>query len=161
VTDFLSQKRDEIARRLLELKPAVEEYRRLEAAAAALAGLSGSRSASARDAGRRRREPRRPRGAARPTAAAAKPKRAARPKRSPGRPATRHAASGKGRGTRAGEALSFVHHQPGITVTELASKMGIKHNYLYRVLPGLEQEGKLTMQGRRWYVSDGWDRNGP
>jgi hypothetical protein len=29
--------------------------------------------------------------------------------------------------------------------------MGIKQNYLYRVLPGLEQEGKLSKQGRGWH----------
>ncbi len=49
----------------------------------------------------------------------------------------------KGSGTRAAEALSFVRGQPGITIPEVAAKMGIKQNYLYRVLPGLEQEGKV------------------
>jgi len=29
--------------------------------------------------------------------------------------------------------------------------MGIKQNYLYRVLPGLEKEGKLQKKGRGWY----------
>jgi len=57
----------------------------------------------------------------------------------------------KGGGTRALEALSLVQGQPGITIPELAAKMGIKQNYLYRVLPGLEQEGKLEKQGRGWY----------
>ena len=41
--------------------------------------------------------------------------------------------------------------QPGITIPELAAKMGIKQNYLYRVLPGLEQEKKVSKQGRGWY----------
>ena len=41
--------------------------------------------------------------------------------------------------------------QPGITIPELAAKMGIKQNYLYRVLPGLQQEGKVTKQGRGWH----------
>jgi hypothetical protein len=57
----------------------------------------------------------------------------------------------KGTGTRAGQALSFVQGQPGITIPELAAKMGIKQNYLYRVLPGLEQEGKLEKKGRGWH----------
>jgi hypothetical protein len=57
----------------------------------------------------------------------------------------------KGSGKRAAEALSFVQAQPGITIPELATKMGIKQNYLYRVLPGLEQEGKLEKQGRGWH----------
>ena len=39
--------------------------------------------------------------------------------------------------------------QPGITIPELAAKMGIKQNYLYRVLPGLEQENKVAQAGPR------------
>jgi DNA-binding IclR family transcriptional regulator len=41
--------------------------------------------------------------------------------------------------------------QPGITIPELAAKMGIKQNYLYRVLPSLEQEGKVAKKGRGWH----------
>jgi hypothetical protein len=44
-----------------------------------------------------------------------------------------------------------VQGQPGITIPELAAKMGIKQNYLYRVLPGLEQESKLERKGRGWH----------
>ena len=29
--------------------------------------------------------------------------------------------------------------------------MGIKQNYLYRVLPGLEKDGKVVKQGRGWH----------
>ncbi len=65
------------------------------------------------------------------------------PKGSGGRP--------KGSGKRATEAVSLVQGQPGITIPELAVKMGIKQNYLYRVLPGLEQDGKLEKKGRGWY----------
>jgi hypothetical protein len=57
----------------------------------------------------------------------------------------------KGSGTRALETLSLVQEQPGITIPELAAKMGIKQNYLYRVLPGLAEEGKLEKKGRGWY----------
>jgi hypothetical protein len=155
VTDFLDEKRQEIADRLKELKPAVDEYNRLEAAAAALQGVGGS-SASApatATAGPRRRGPGRPRGsvnrkAATGNATATAPK-AARKKA--GRPAGRRAGRRKGSGTRAAEALSFVQGQPGITIPELAAKMGIKQNYLYRVLPGLEQENKVAKQGRGWH----------
>jgi hypothetical protein len=63
----------------------------------------------------------------------------------------RRAGRRKGSGTRAAEALSFVQGQPGISIPELAAKMGIKQNYLYRVLPGLEQEGKVEKQGRGWH----------
>jgi hypothetical protein len=32
--------------------------------------------------------------------------------------------------------------------------MSIKQNYLYRVLPGLEQEGKVRKEGRGWHPTD-------
>ena len=136
MTDFLDDKRREISDRLKELKPLVDEFKRLEAAA----------SASAAATTRRRRGPGRPRGS-RTSAASAATKVA----RKPGRPAKRRAGRRKGSGTRAAEALSFVQGQPGITIPELAAKMGIKQNYLYRVLPGLEQEGKVKKTGRGWH----------
>jgi hypothetical protein len=51
MTDFLDDKRKEIDARLRELRPLVEEFNRLEKAAAALEGLDGA----ARPATRRRR----------------------------------------------------------------------------------------------------------
>ena len=146
MTDFLDDKRREISDRLKELKPLVDEFKRLEAAASALAGVGGSSAASAAATTRRRRGPGRPRGS-RTSAASAATKVA----RKPGRPAKRRAGRRKGSGTRAAEALSFVQGQPGITIPELAAKMGIKQNYLYRVLPGLEQEGKVKKTGRGWH----------
>jgi hypothetical protein len=146
VTDFLDEKRREITDRLKELKPAVEEYSRLEAAAAALDGVGGSSPRAKGTTASPRRGPGRPRGsAARATKTAAKA--AAKAKR----PAKRRAGRRKGSGTRAAEALAFVQGQPGITIPELAAKMGIKQNYLYRVLPGLEQENKVQKQGRGWH----------
>ena len=47
MTDFLDDKRREITNRLRELKPSVDEYNRLEAAAAALAKVRGSSSSAA------------------------------------------------------------------------------------------------------------------
>ena len=156
MTDFLDEKRREITERLKELKPLVDEFNRLEAAASALAGVGrigcrptprAARSPAAADPGR-------PRG----SAAAARPK-PQQPQRLPPKaaranrvgPAKRRAGRRKGSGTRAAEALSFVQGQPGITIPELAAKMGIKQNYLYRVLPGLEQEKKVEKKGRGWY----------
>jgi hypothetical protein len=147
VTDFLDEKRREITDRLKELKPHVDEYTRLEAAASALAGVGGSSSAAATStAAPRRRGPGRPRGSRTTTAT-----KATKAARKVGRPAGRRAGRRKGSGTRAAEALSFVQGQPGITIPELAAKMGIKQNYLYRVLPGLEQDGKVKKTGRGWY----------
>jgi hypothetical protein len=150
VTDFLDEKRKEIAERLKELKPAVDEYNRLEAAASALEGVGGTAAtATATTTAPRRRGPGRPRGSVNRKGTAVAAKAGARKKA--GRPAGRRAGRRKGSGTRAAEALSFVQGQPGITIPELAAKMGIKQNYLYRVLPGLEQENKVKKEGRGWH----------
>ena len=58
----------------------------------------------------------------------------------------------RGSGTRAAQALSLVGEKPGITIPELADAMGIKQNYLYRVMPGLAEEGKVTKSGRGWHL---------
>jgi hypothetical protein len=60
----------------------------------------------------------------------------------------------RGSGTRAKEALTIVRSNPGITIPELAVKMGIKQNYLYRVLPGLQKDGLVRKEGRGWHARD-------
>ena len=57
----------------------------------------------------------------------------------------------KGSGTRARQALEIVQSQPGITIPELADKMGIKQNYLYRVMPTLAGEGQVTKKDKGWH----------
>ncbi len=169
MTDFLDETRREITERLNELKPVVDEFHRLEAAAAALAGAIGSAASDAGGAVVRRRGPGRPRRTSRhskpassttaaPTPAAATvPATPSAPKaaRKPGRPAKRRAGRPKGSGTRGAEALSLVQGQPGITTPELAAKMGIATSYLYRVLPGLEKDGKIRKDGRGWRATAG------
>jgi hypothetical protein len=56
MADFLAEKRREIEARMKELRPAVEEYERLQQAAAALAGVGngGARQPRTRGPGRRR-----------------------------------------------------------------------------------------------------------
>jgi hypothetical protein len=178
VTDFLDEKHREITDRLSELKPLIEEYRRLEAAVAALDGLgaspapSASRAASAapaapaaprrgRKPGRKaavkvpgRRGPGRPKGSKTKVRTAAAAPAAAAPAAVPaaGGGARRKPGRRKGSGTRAAQALSFVKAQPGITIPELAAAMGIKQNYLYRVLPTLEEERKVQKKGRGWHT---------
>jgi hypothetical protein len=134
VSDFLKTKREEIAARLRELEPLVEEYRQLEAASAALAGLPGAtRTARAPQRARRRA-----------------PVRAARA----GKPATTgRRGRPRGSGTRALQTLELVKAQPGITIPEIANRMGIKQNYLYRVLPGLEKDGKVVKRDRGWHAA--------
>ena len=139
-TDILDKSRREIEGRLKELKSEVD---RLEKAAAALAGVHSPKRGTR---GKARRGPGRPRGAAGAKAAT-------RSKATSAKAGTtkRRAGRRKGSGTRAAEALALVKGQPGITIPELAAKMGIKQNFLYRVLPGLEQEKKVRKDGRGWH----------
>jgi len=122
MTDFLDEKRKEIESRLRELRPLVDEYNRLEQASRALAGVGGQ-------AQTRRRG-----GARRGTTTG---------RRRRGRP--------RGSGTRSIQALELVKAQPGITIRELADAMKIKANYLYRVMPTLEQEGKVKRRNGGWH----------
>ncbi len=132
MADFLDETRREIDARLNELRPLVEEYRRLEAAAAALDNATATPAVTPRRAPRRQAAA----GASPRTAAAGRPR---------GRP--------KSSGTRATEALQLVRANPGITIAEIAEKMGIKQNYLYRVMPALESDGKVKKRGGGWHAA--------
>jgi hypothetical protein len=127
VADFLDEKRKEIQARLKELRPLVDEYHRLEAAERALSGVESKPAAAAAAAPPRRRR----------RAASSTNGRRGRP---------------RGSGTRAAQALQLVGERPGITIPELAGAMGIKQNYLYRVMPGLAEDGKVTKSGRGWHL---------
>jgi CRP-like cAMP-binding protein len=140
MADFLDEKKREIAERLKELRPLVEEYHRLEAAQRALEGAAIESTP-------------------RPL-----PRRSGRPSSGGGGggggSSTSGSGSGSGRGrprgtgTRAKQALEIVGANPGISIPDLAEQMGIKQNYLYRVLPGLEQEGLVRKEGRGWHAND-------
>jgi hypothetical protein len=134
MADFLDEKRKEIQARLKELKPLVDEYNKLVAADQALGGLGNGAPAT----GRASTESTRRRGPGRPAGSSGRRR---------GRP--------KGGGTRAAQALQLVTDRPGITIPELAEAMGIQQNYLYRVLPGLAEEGKVTKSGRGWHLREG------
>jgi hypothetical protein len=130
VADFLSEKRAEIESRLKELRPLHEEYLKLERAKQALDGLDSPR-----------RGPGRPRGSGGATPSTGS---------SDGRKRRRRRSGG----TRAEQTLEAVRQNPGITVAELAPKLGIAHkNYLYRVLNGLQAEGAVQKQGRGYVAA--------
>src|SRR4051795_8560549 len=57
----------------------------------------------------------------------------------------------RGSGTRSIQAMELVKARPGITIRELATAMKIKANYLYRVMPTLEQEGKVKRRNGGWH----------
>ena len=54
------------------------------------------------------------------------------------------------RGTRADQAVRLIKANPGITAAEVAKKMRIKPNYLYRVLGDLQKEGRVKKSGRSY-----------
>jgi hypothetical protein len=131
--DFLEEKKREIDARLKELRPLVDEFHRLEAAAAALQGVGGatnSRASSTSSGGRRTR--RRSSGGTTSTGTGRR-----------GRP--------RGSGTRSKQALELVRSRPGITIPEIAESIGIQQNYLYRVLPALQKDGLVRKEGRGWH----------
>jgi CRP-like cAMP-binding protein len=125
MADFLEEKKREIKTRLGELRPFVDEFHRLEAAAAALEGLP-ARQQSGSSTRAARRAPRDGGGTGRR-----------------GRP--------RGSGTRSKQALELVRSRPGITIPEIAETMGIQQNYLYRELPALQKDGLVRKDGRGWY----------
>ena len=55
------------------------------------------------------------------------------------------------RGTRADQAVSMIGANPGVSASEIAKRMKIKPNYLYRVLAELEKEGKVRKEGRSYH----------
>jgi ribosomal protein S25 len=121
MADFLEEKRKEIDARLRELRPLVDEFTQLEKAAAALAGVGGAKAP-------------------------------ARKRRTSGSGGTRRRRGRpRGSGNRAKQALELVRARPGITITELADAMGIKANYLYRVMPTLQKEGKVKKRDKGWH----------
>lgn len=127
MTDFLDTKINEINARLKELKPLVDEHARLEKAAEALSN-DGARSSTSGSATKTRSRSRtRATGARGPR----------------GRP--------RGSGKRALEAENHVSANPGITVAELAERMKIQPNYLYRVLPTLQEQGRVRKKGKGWH----------
>jgi len=130
MADFLEEKKNEIDARLNELRPLVDEYQRLEAAAAALQGVGGASNSrgsapAARRTGRRRS-----------TRTGTGTGRRGRP---------------RGSGTRSKQALEIVRARPGITIPEIAESIGIQQNYLYRVLPALQKDGRVRKEGRGWH----------
>jgi CRP-like cAMP-binding protein len=115
--------RKQITKRLQELKPLVDEYHQLEEMVRKL-GDGGGTTTSRRT----------------PTARRARSANGRRRRR--GRP--------RGSGTRSAQALALVQAKPGITIPEMGKEMGITPNYLYRVLPELQKDGKVKKRGKGW-----------
>jgi hypothetical protein len=76
-----------------------------------------------------------------------------RARRGPGRPRGSGARRRRRGGTRADQAVKLIKQNPGITVSELGKKMRLKApNYLYRVLPDLQKEGRIKRRGKGYHA---------
>ena len=78
-------------------------------------------------------------------------------RRGPGRPRGSRSGTGRTRtrrrrrgGTRADQAVALIKANPGSSASEIARKMKIQPNYMYRVLGDLQKEGKVKKSGRKY-----------
>jgi hypothetical protein len=141
--DFLTQQRRQIDARLEQLRPAHEEYLTLLDAKKALEGLKAPSGVARTPA---RRGPGRPPGSGRGRRKATTTRtraRAANGRRRPRRVTRRRAG-----GTRAEQALNLIKKNPGLTVPQIADRMGIRQNYLYRVTAALQKQGSVKRRGQ-------------
>ncbi|HSD23731.1 MAG TPA: hypothetical protein VLB79_05320 [Solirubrobacterales bacterium] len=73
-------------------------------------------------------------------------------RRGPGRPRGSNAGTRRRGSTRADQAVRIIKQNPGISVSELGRKMKLNHpNYLYRVLPDLQKEGRIKRRGKGYH----------
>lgn len=130
-----SNKTVEAARKMLEDRRAElhNELQNIEDAIAALGGKAVKRTTTTTR-----------RSTARTAPAAAAPAAPASPTPAPRRRRRRG-------GTRSEQALKLIGEKPGLTASQIATQLGIKPNYMYRVLGELEGEGKVRKEGRKYH----------
>ena len=54
-------------------------------------------------------------------------------------------------GSRLDQAVKLIEKEPGISAGDIAKKMKIKPNYLYRVLGEAEKDGRIKKDGRNYH----------
>jgi hypothetical protein len=128
MADVLTKIRSDLEKRLRELEPLIEEHAHVRKALDALNGAGTRAERAVKSAVRHHRS----------TTASTTT-------------STRRRGRPRGTGRRAEEALKLVHRHPGITLQEMAKRMKIKANYLYRVLPQLEKEGKVAKKEKGYH----------
>ena len=121
---------DRVAQRLAELRPLVDEYHELEQIAERLGVSTATAKARPPAATRGNRGTRR-----RATSA-------------PARAANRTRNDRSRNGGRRDQLLAVVKEQPGITVREVGTRLGVDPTSLYRIVHRLEQDGALRKSGR-------------
>jgi len=126
----------QVAARIRELRPAHEEYLAL----VELQEKLGDGAAPSGNGRRRGRPPGRPAGKSTTTSAPSTTRRRR------GRPP-------KGAKTRADETLDLIKANPGITVGDIAKRMNIRQNYLYRVTGQLQKSGSVRRRGGGFHAT--------
>lgn len=56
-------------------------------------------------------------------------------------------------GKRAEEVVAVIKENPGIQVSEISRKVGVKPNYLYRVTAKLAEQGAVVREGKGYKVA--------
>jgi CRP-like cAMP-binding protein len=55
-------------------------------------------------------------------------------------------------GTRAEQAVKVIQENPGITPSQIAERLGIKPNYMYRVMNELQRDKLVRKKGRGYFA---------
>jgi hypothetical protein len=134
----------ELEPRVAELQPLAAELEELRAIEQSFKGLPSHPATRSKSSSNGRR--RTPRTRTNRSRTAAKPRRARSTTGSRARET-----SARRNGGRAEQALQIIKAKPGVTVADVAKEMGINDNYLYRVIPGLQKQGKVKKQGKGWH----------
>jgi len=76
-------------------------------------------------------------------------------RRGPGRPRSSRSSAParrtrRRRNTRSDQAVKLIKENPGITASDIAKRMKIKPNYMYRVLGDLQKQGAVKKNGRTY-----------
>lgn len=147
MADLLTTIQAEIKSRMEELKPAADEYARLEEGRVALGDPAPAAVPRRRPGGGGRAATQANRQAAgtsgRRRSGGGNAQRAERPPGARGR-----------KDGRAAELLAAVTASPGRTVGEYAAEVGMRPTYAYKVIRSLRDDGALRSEGRNVYPAD-------
>lgn len=144
VLDDLKAVEQRLTARLDELRPALEEYRELEAAARRL-GIDVDPAASTA-----RRSAAKPSTSTRPRRSAT---RRAAPTRAKRTAPTRAKGASSRPGQRRDQVLALIVARPGISVPDIGKELGVDPTGLYRVVRQLEAQGAVKKEGMALHVA--------
>jgi hypothetical protein len=131
MSDFYARMRLDVKARMDELEPSVLEYERLARILHAIDTEDGQAPAVVLEA----------HGTGRAVSAP--------PSRGPSVPAARRGSEPRGR--RARQVMEVIRAEPGLSLPQIAERLGSKPGYLYQLLPRLADQGLAKEQSSRWH----------